>query len=271
MSSEPKEGFMKSGGYKIHYLLWGGSGPKLVFIHSMGMDARGFDITSRSMQGEYQILALDILDHGNSESPKEPVSLPEHADIMRDCYRQMGFFPTVLVGHSVGGMMGMVLAAEYPEDFKGMVLVDIAPFTMSEGRERDPRPQPPDLFASEDEARAYFRERYNDMTEESIENRVKYSLVKDEEGNYRRKPSGEMIRGGLSTDLWPFVERMSTPCLLLKGGDSTLVTDETLQRMKKTVPDLKVVEVEGVGHMVPQGKPEEFESHLRQFLKDLGL
>lgn len=272
MVVEPKEGYLNSKGYKIHYLLWGSSGPKLVFIHSMGMDARGFDINCRALLDEYQILALDILDHGDSDSPKEPVSLPDHADVMRECYRQLSFVPNVLVGHSVGGMMGMVLAAEYPKDFKGMVLVDIAPFQMSGRRTgRRPGPPPKDTFADEDEARAYFRTRYTDMTDEAIENRVKYALVKDEKGMLKRKPSGNAIRGGLSTDLWPYVERMRVPCLLLKGGTSTLVTDETLERMKTTMPDLKVVTVDGVGHMIPQGKPEEFEQHLRAFLTSLEL
>ncbi len=84
MVDEPKEGFLKSGGYKVHYLLWGATGPKLVFIHSMGMDARGFDTTTRALSDRYQILALDILDHGDSDTPSEPVALPDHADLMRD-------------------------------------------------------------------------------------------------------------------------------------------------------------------------------------------
>jgi pimeloyl-ACP methyl ester carboxylesterase len=259
---------MKSGGYRIHYLLWGGSGPKLVFIHSMGMDARGFDTTSRALQGEYQILALDILDHGDSDTPKEPVSLPELAETMRDCYRQIGFMPNVLVGHSVGGMIGMVLAAEHPEDFNGLVLVDIAPF---ESTGHGPRPPAPDSFKDEEEARAYLRERYPDFTDEALENRVKYGLVKDEKGHLKRKPTGDAIRGSLSTDLWPYVERVKTPTLMILGGKSTLVTPQTLKRMGETVPDLKAVTVGGVGHMVPQGKPKEFEDHLRSFLTKLNL
>lgn len=266
MVVEPKEGFLKSGDHKIHYLLWGGSGPKLVFIHSMGMDARGFDTISKALQGEYQILALDILDHGDSDTPEEPVSLPVLSNVMRECYRQMGFDPNVLVGHSVGGMIGMVLAAEYPEDFKGLVLVDIAPF---ERTGRAPRPPSPDFFKDENEARAYFRERYPDFTDEAIENRVKYALVKDEKGRLKRKPSGDAVRGGLDTDLWPYVERMRVPTLMILGATSTLVTKETLERMKKAVPDLKAVTVDGVGHMVPQGKPNEFLAHLRSFLQGL--
>jgi pimeloyl-ACP methyl ester carboxylesterase len=235
MVAEPREGFMKSGGYKIHYLLWGATGPKLVFIHSMGMDARGFDITCRALQPDYQILALDILDHGDSETPKEPVGL----------------------------------AAEHPEDFIGLVLVDIAPFERT--GTRSSRPPVPEFFEDENKAREYLRQRYPDFTEEALENRVKYGLKKDEKGRLKRKPMGEAVRGGLDTDLWPYADRIRTPVLMTIGGTSTLVTPETLKRMKAAIPVLKAVTFEGVGHMVPQGKPEEFEARLRAFLQELDL
>ena len=270
MVDEPKEGFLKSGDYKFHYLLWGATGPKLVFIHSMGMDARGFDATTRALSDRYQILALDILDHGDSDIPSEPVALPDHADLMRDCYRQLGFMPNVLVGHSIGGMLGMVLAAEYPEDLKGLVLVDIAPFTMTRARGA-PRPQPPESFEDEEEALRYIKERYPDFTEEAVENRMKYSFVKGDDGRLRRKKSGDALRGSLATDLWPYVERMRVPTLLLRGATSQTVTDEAVERMERTLPDLEVVTVEGVGHMIPQGKPAEFLGLLEGYFKRLGL
>ena len=94
------------------------------------------------LKEEYQVLSLTILDHGDSDPPKGSISLPDHAEVMRGCYTQVGFSPSVLIGHSVGGMMGMVLAAEHPDEFKGLVLVDIAPF---DSTGRSPRPQPPDL------------------------------------------------------------------------------------------------------------------------------
>jgi 2-(acetamidomethylene)succinate hydrolase len=266
MVTEPKEGFLKSGGHRIHYLLWGGSGPKLVFLHSMGMDARGFDMISGALTEEYQVLALDILDHGDSDTPKESVSLRDHAEIMRDCYRQLGFYPNVLVGHSVGGMMGMVLAAEHPEDLRGLVLVDIAPFEITG---RSARPPPPEYFADVEEARRYFRERYPGFKPEAVENRVRYALAKNEKGRLKLKPTGAAIRPGLATNLWPYAERMRTPTLMILGGESTLVTEETIKRMKRTLPDLNVVTVKGATHMVPQDKPDEFEGHLRAFLEGL--
>ena len=53
---------------------------------------------------------------------------------------------------------------------------------------------------------------------------------------------------------------------LAKGGE---LTEETVRRMKRTLPNLKVITILGATHMVPQDKPEEFERHLRAYLEEL--
>jgi len=93
--------------------------------------------------------------------------------------------------------------------------------------------------------------------------------MRDETGRLKLKATGAAIRPGLAVDLWPYVERIETPTLLILGGESDLVTPETLERMKATMPRLQVVTVEGATHMVPQDKPAEFEHHVREFLKTL--
>jgi pimeloyl-ACP methyl ester carboxylesterase len=261
--SEPKEGFLKSGGYKVHYLLWGGTGPKLVFIHSMGMDAHGFEATYRALLGEYQMLGLTILDHGDSDAPDPSLTLPAHSGIMRDCYRQLGFEPNILVGHSVGGMMGMILAAEHPEELKGLVLVDIAPRVEER---KYTRPPPPDHFADEETARTYFRERYTRFTGDSVENRVKHGLKRDDEGRLTLKSRPDVMRPSLAHDLWPYVEAITIPTLMIKGSESTTVSPIAQDRMKGLIPGLEAVTVEEATHMVPQDRPAEFEGHLRRFL-----
>jgi pimeloyl-ACP methyl ester carboxylesterase len=260
----PRDGYLRIHGYRLHYLLWGGTGPKIVILHSMGMDAHGFDAFSEALHSEFQILAFDILDHGDSDKPEKPVTLKDLAEIMRDGYRQLGFIPNVLIGHSVGGMIGMVLSADHPDDLKGLALVDIAPFDRSK---RPRRPPPPELFSSESEAEKYIEQRYPGFTPEAVKNRIKYAFVKGEDGKLRLKGTGATIRTGLTTDLWPYVEKIGKPTILILGSESDLVTEAVLERMKITLPELEVVTVEGATHMVPQDKPAEFERHIREFLR----
>jgi pimeloyl-ACP methyl ester carboxylesterase len=257
-----KEGTLSSYGYGIHYAKWSTRGPKVLLIHSMGMDDHSMDQLAESLQETHMILSLTILDHGDSDTPSRPILLDEHAEIMRGCVRQLEFRPSVLVGHSVGGMMGMILAAKHPEEFKGLALVDIAPF---EATGRPARPEPPEFFESETEARAYLKERYPGFTPYYVENRLKHGFT-EKDGALRLKPTGSRIRGGLALDLWPYVERITVPTLLLIGEDSTLVTPEARARMERTLPGLETVVVRGAGHMIPQEKPEEFEKLIKQFL-----
>jgi len=258
-----KEGFLSSKGYRVHHVTWGEEGPRVLIIHSMGMDGHSMDKLAENLKDSYQVLSLTILDHGDSDPPKGPISLPDHAEVMRGCYTQLGFTPNVLIGHSVGGMMGMVLTAEHPEEFKGLVLVDIAPF---ESTGRSSRPEPPESFSDEAEALKWLRERYPLFTDYYYENRLRHAF-KREKGVLKLKPRGDRVRGGLGTDLWPYVERIETPTLLLKGEQSDLVTPETWKRMEEAMPDLEAVEVKNTGHMIPQDVPEKFERLVRGFLE----
>lgn len=220
------------------------------------------DKLADSLKENHQVMSLTILDHGESDPHKDGMTLPELSEVMRGCYKQLDFEPNVLIGHSVGGMIGMVLTAEHPEEFTGLILVDIAPF---ESSGRSSRPTPPEYLNSRKDAREWVVERYPTFTEYYIENRVK-NVFKVKDGKYYLKPKGDNIWDGLVTDLWSFLERVKCPVMLLKGVNSDLVKPETKARMAK-MPNVEIIEVEGTGHMIPQDVPDEFESLVRGFLK----
>jgi pimeloyl-ACP methyl ester carboxylesterase len=181
--------------------------------------------------------------------------------------RKLGYTPCVLVGHSVGGRLSMILSSEHPTDVKGVVLVDIAP--------PDPTPRPytmqaPASFRDRAEAEAYLRQRYARFTEHYLMNRLRHGFVERPDGSLVPKPTGNEYMRDMSTDLWPYVERMRAPTLLVLGSESTLVTPEKHARMKKSVPGFESLTVEGATHMVPQDRPEEFEAAVRGFLNRIG-
>ncbi|MFP3951846.1 MAG: alpha/beta fold hydrolase [Candidatus Bathyarchaeia archaeon] len=261
MNTKVKDGFLESYGYNIHYLEWGETGRNILLLHSMGMDAWSMEDLARTLDDKYSVLSLTILGHGDSDIPEKGIPLPDHCEVIRSCYKQRGFVPNILVGHSVGGMMGMVIAADHPEDLEGLVLVDIAPFEHSGSK----RPSPPEKFQDLDEAGGYLRERYPGFTEQYIENRLNHAF-KREDDRLIMKPIGDSIRKSLDIDLWPYVKRITTPTLLLVGEHSDLVTDKTIEKMKGIMHCLSVEEVEGATHMIPQDKPEDFRERVIDFL-----
>jgi pimeloyl-ACP methyl ester carboxylesterase len=257
------ERYLNVGKYKIHYAKWGETGGKIVILHSMGMDAYSMEEMCESLKGKYRILGLTILAHGDSTVPSELVTLPEHAELLRTCYRQLGFTPCILIGHSIGGRMGMILAAEHPDEVKGLILVDIAP--------PDPisRPwgqQAPSSFSNEADVVTYLRQRYLGFTTEYIDNRLRHGFKTQSDGTIIPKPTGNPNMTSYYTDLWPYVERIRVPTKLVLGAGSQLVTPEKKDRMTKLIPGLEISTVKGASHMVPQDKPKEFEKEVKKFL-----
>jgi pimeloyl-ACP methyl ester carboxylesterase len=270
-----KDGLVTVGGYKMHYLEWGKSGDQIVLLHSMGMDAHGFDAFSESLSKDYHILAIDLLGHGYSNSPKEPVGVEEHTEVIRGVALDRGFKKNILIGHSIGGMISMIYAAKYPKEVEKVVLVDIAPRDVSAAPVRPTAPpvQPPDFFANEEEALKYLRQRYSRFDEAALQNRLKYAFRRDVDGRLRLKASpvaSATLRGSLSVDLWPFVSKIAAPMLLLIGSESQTVSKATVEKMRGMLKDIKVLTIDGATHMVPQDRPKEFEKAVKEFLQQKG-
>ncbi len=258
------EGYLGVGKYRVHYATWGERGGGIVILHSMGMDAFSMEEMCESLSGEYRVLALTILGHGDSTVPAGQVTLPEHAELLRACYKQLGYEPCVLIGHSIGGRMGMILAAEHPGEVKGLILVDIAP---PDPVSRPWSQQAPESFKDEAEAAAYLRQRYPGFAAEYVESRLRHGFMRMPDGTLKPKPTGGPTMTSYYTDLWPYVERIRVPTKLITGSESPLVTPEKRERMTKLIPGLEVTTVKGASHMVPQDKPAEFEGEVRAFLQ----
>jgi len=264
------EGYVRSQGYKIHYLQWGTSGKNIVALHSMLMNAHDFDIFARSTSKNYRVLAIDLIGHGESEKPLKPVPAKQHVEIIRNVVYQRQFTKPVVIGHSVGGILGIVYASKYPDELEKLILVDIAPRISTEGniRRRTPSPKP---FKSEKKARAYFKRRFRKFTDEARESAFKYMLERASDGTIRFKAKRESLEigsdAGKPIDMWSLVGDIRVPVLLIKGGDSPTVTRERIEKMSEIIEDFTFVEVPGATHMVPQDTPKDFEEIVLEFMK----
>ena len=156
-----------------------------------------------------------------------------------------------------------ILASLYPGEVGGLILVDIVP------PDQPAKPyaiQQPAPFATRDEALDWLRKRYPKFAEGYYQSRLKHGFVEGDDGSFVAKPVGHANMVSMDTDLWPYVEKIRVPTLLIKGGDSGMATPEKVERMRKMIPDFEVVTVRGATHMVPQDQPVEFDRAVRKFL-----
>jgi pimeloyl-ACP methyl ester carboxylesterase len=78
--------------------------------------------TFAALAGRYHVVAMDVRGHGRGIRSSEPFSLEECADDAAGLLRELGVHETVVVGYSMGGLIGLLLARDHPDRVRGLVL-----------------------------------------------------------------------------------------------------------------------------------------------------
>ena len=109
-----------------------GTGEKtLMFAHGIGCDQSMWRFITPSFEPDYKIVLFDYLGSGNSHiqsySIDKYTSLDVYADDIVEIINTLNLKDVVFVGHSVGGMIGMLAAIKAPELFKNIIMVGPSP------------------------------------------------------------------------------------------------------------------------------------------------
>ena len=111
-------------GERIAYRRAGNSGPVIMLIHGMASGARTWDRVLPLLGEQFQVIAPDLLGHGDSDKPKvADYSLGAYASGIRDLLTALGHERATIVGHSLGGGVALQFAYQFPERCERLVLV----------------------------------------------------------------------------------------------------------------------------------------------------
>jgi pimeloyl-ACP methyl ester carboxylesterase len=101
----------------------GGSGEPILLIHGLAGSSRTWDDVIPTLAGHYDVIAPDLLGHGESAKPVGDYSLGAFASGLRDFLAVLGVPSVTIVGHSFGGGVAMQLAYQHPHLVDRLVLV----------------------------------------------------------------------------------------------------------------------------------------------------
>lgn len=114
-------------GANLHYADQGPQdGPALVFANSLGTDVRAWDALLPHLPAGLRIVRYDKRGHGLSEATPGPYSIDQLADDAAGLIRHLGLTRVVFVGLSIGGLIGLSLAARHPDLLAGLVISNSA-------------------------------------------------------------------------------------------------------------------------------------------------
>jgi pimeloyl-ACP methyl ester carboxylesterase len=222
------------------------------------------------------VLALDQRGHGDSAWAKDGAyTVDDHAADIDAFLEQLGRGPVLLVGLSMGGRNAIRFTALHPDKVRKLVIVDIGPDIAPRGAERVRRTaaEAPEEFASPEEAVAYLKQSLtHPHAEAALRYRVQHGLKRLPNGKYTWKYDAflrQQRRQGTMPviDLWPAVQQIRVPTLILRGGDSDVFAVETARRMQVSIPGSQFMEISGAGHSIPADAPEAFAQAVQTFLE----
>src|SRR5262245_10373598 len=124
--SDPESRFHDSQGLRLHYADWGNADAlPLILIHGGRDHCRSWDRIARALQPHFHVLAPDLRGHGDSDWTKGgSYALPEYVYDLSRLVRQIAARQTAIVGHSVGGVVGLIYAGTFPEQVSALVVLD---------------------------------------------------------------------------------------------------------------------------------------------------
>lgn len=248
------------GFHRLNYYEWGdpGNSKVVICVHGLTRNGRDFDDLARALAPEYRVLCPDIAGRGKSEwlTHKEDYGYPLYCSDMAALIARSAAHTVDWVGTSMGGLVGMFLAAQPQSPIRRLVMNDVGPFIPKASLERlsnyvgkDPR------SASFDEFEQYIRTvsaPFGPLTDAQWRHLTQTNARQDNDGrwgpNYDPALGLAFRPAPADVVLWPFWDQVRCPTLLLRGADSDLLLAQTAQEMTRRGPKAKLVEFAGIGH-----------------------
>jgi pimeloyl-ACP methyl ester carboxylesterase len=100
-----------------------GDGPLVILIHGITGRSEQWVPSIEHLARDHEVLAPDLLGHGESAKPRGDYSLGAYASAVRDTMVALGHDRATVVGHSLGGGIAMQFAYQFPERCERLVLV----------------------------------------------------------------------------------------------------------------------------------------------------
>jgi pimeloyl-ACP methyl ester carboxylesterase len=103
-----------------------GGTPPVVLVHGLGCDRSFMAPQFEALSGQHRVVAVDLRGHGRSSKPEQAYTITGFADDLRWVLDELAAERPVVVGHSMGGLVALELAARQPERLAGIVMLDSA-------------------------------------------------------------------------------------------------------------------------------------------------
>jgi 3-oxoadipate enol-lactonase len=264
--------FLSIRGVQLYYEDTGGPGEPIVFSHGLLWNSRLFSQQVDALKGRYRCIAYDHRGQGRSTAP--PGKIIDLRTVYEDAVafiQALGLAPCHFVGLSMGGFVGLRVAARHPELLRSLVLLDTS--SRAESMWNLPRywlltamthwlglrPVVDRLMAM------YFGTTFlHDPARAAEREELRRQLMSNPRHVWRAM-HGVITRRGVTEEL----SRITTPTLILVGEEDVLTLPEMADMLHSRIAGSRLVQLPHVGHMSNLEQPALVSAAINQFLSDV--
>lgn len=253
---------------RLHTRDYGEDGFPLVVLHGLFGSGDNWHTIARRLGSSRRIVSPDLRNHGDSPH-SELFTFPAMAGDVAELLHDRRFESADILGHSLGGKVGMELALSSPELVRRLIVVDIAP-----KRYRPHNVELRDAMLALDldkietrrEAERALAERVPDRTVQLF---LLKNLVHGEERGFRWRLNLEGISRSFENTGEPIApgRRFEGPVLFLYGDRSDYLDPESDRAyITELFPRAEIRRVDGATHWVHADRPDEVVGEIERFL-----
>ncbi len=246
-----------------------GSGPDVVLIPGLASSAATWDGTLAHLKAHYRLHVLSIAgfagEHAGANAAGEVVAPTVEAI---DAYIKANHLKPIVIGHSLGGTMGLMLAKAHPEDVARLIIVDALPYA---GVMFNPAATvdivKPYAAAMQSKIEAMSDDAFKTQETGTLARMVTapadVTLLAGWRAQSNRHAVAQSLYDDMVTDLRPDLATIQTPSVLLfpvdaASGQDPTVTATFYKTQYAAMPHLTAVEIDNSRHFEMLDQPEAF-------------
>jgi pimeloyl-ACP methyl ester carboxylesterase len=252
--------------------------PDVVLIPGMASSRAVWDAEAKLLAPNYRLHLVQVNGFAGAPAGGNATGaiLPGVVDELH-AYISANTMHPAMIGHSMGGLLALMLADKYPADVRKMIIVDSLPFY---GLVFDPNATV-ESVASQGKA---VRDQMLAMPDDqfaAMQPMLVTSMVKNAEGQKLvaagsiasdRAVFANSMLEDLETDLRPEMAKIKTPVLLLYPYDDTLQHDPAkVEALYKSayagMPNVTMERIDGSRHFIMYDQPVKMDAAIEEFLK----
>ena len=258
-------------GAEIYYIDMGDrSAPAIVLIHGFPFSHEMWNPQIEFLKSHFRVIAYDIRGHGKSDVGDGQYSLELFVDDLIALLDHLQLEKVVLCGLSMGGYIALRAIERNPERFRALILCD----TTSDADSNEAKLRRAASIKTVKRAGVvpYAQEFLKAvLTPQDVQNKLDLvrAVLSMIESNSSVGICGTLLALAGRTETTPSLPKIQVPTLILVGKQDKITPPELSEKMHALIPNSKLQILPNAAHLSNLEEPEEFNSNLLSFLREL--